>query len=910
MAIFALALAAVFFKAPSAFGQTPPNQEPAKAVEAKAIATVNFYGPKIVSREGNTFKISFIISNREMSQSGVRYGVQLTRNDGGAAITADEYVFPESLDLHENETMAKEITYQAPAFLSGDYSLQLKSRNSSSLLLALADLGKVKLAGNAQYVEINPASCYLAVGNENNKYLLRQGVDVAATEELFLNCDMANHFTGDVSLQPKFQTFKRSVYGEEVKLNSPPRQPVALVSGEKKSLRLAIPKASQSQAYDVRFALFSGEKPISNSVIFHYVLRGQSATIQNLRFDKDYYAAGETAHVSFYWTPSADSFIGSRAGSGTDLSGIQLEVAVAGSGGENCSKTETRQLDNSQSDINLDVAITANCPNPVFSARIKNSDGTVLDAKNFGIASAKEKIQELANTQKAEPGNKEDTGKKKIYQWAIVVIIIITLIAFAVIVLWKKKGIDMFKIMLLCLAGGTVIFSSAELARADTFVVWSGPIGTGADVTYIVSIDKTTYDSGAAIVATGSISEDLICDNIGGSVHSVKLTGNTNGASQTFFDQTYSPVATGDSLNLNATKNFTAANVAVKTHYSMVFDGYFQGMLHSGVMGPLGHTTYSMGYDVLPPDIPPAVAITSPVTSPPPSNFTETFGNPITFQGYGTDSDGTVAKLEWWDGGCGTGTFLGNGTPITGIRYTTRVIASKLCSSPPLHSINLRALDNRGAWSSCQNINVTINPKAALECSTAGSSSGFGPDCYTAMAPSPSSPAKVYLRAAVNNKQVCPGDTYSYSFYCDKNDPGPLFTVSSISDNPYVMGTNQYCSFTSAGSFTPKVIATVNYAGGYGGLPGSSPPITATADVSIGYACSGANPPDLNSSMCADDERGLQADTPAVLVQGCTSGTKCEYVCNTGFTWQINPSTGNPQCAKNPVSREWYERAP
>ncbi|MFH1781028.1 MAG: tetratricopeptide repeat protein [Patescibacteria group bacterium] len=44
--------------------------------------------------------------------------------------------------------------------------------------------------------------------------------------------------------------------------------------------------------------------------------------------------------------------------------------------------------------------------------------------------------------------------------------------------------------------------------------------------------------------------------------------------------------------------------------------------------------------------------------------------------------------------------------------------------------------------------------------------------------------------------------------------------------------------------------------------------------------------PPANSSMCTGDNLGLTENTPEILVANCTSGTKCEYTCDSGYTLQ------------------------
>jgi hypothetical protein len=57
------------------------------------------------------------------------------------------------------------------------------------------------------------------------------------------------------------------------------------------------------------------------------------------------------------------------------------------------------------------------------------------------------------------------------------------------------------------------------------------------------------------------------------------------------------------------------------------------------------------------------------------------------------------------------------------------------------------------------------------------------------------------------------------------------------------------------------------------------------------YGCTGTVP--SNASMCSGDDAGLTANTTRSLVSSCTGATKCEYICNSGYTKSGNSCTSN-----------------
>ena len=132
------------------------------------------------------------------------------------------------------------------------------------------------------------------------------------------------------------------------------------------------------QAYDVKVQL-SDKDVVSNSIVAHYVLRGNSATIQTLSLDKDGYSSGEIANINLLWSPSADSFPGSRAGSGSTLSPVAMTVSVVNSKGFSCISPISQIIE--ESSIDLTPKIKRECKNPKVTAELKDDKGNVLSQK-------------------------------------------------------------------------------------------------------------------------------------------------------------------------------------------------------------------------------------------------------------------------------------------------------------------------------------------------------------------------------------------------------------------------------------------------------------------------------------------------------------------------------------------------
>ncbi|MDP1833318.1 MAG: hypothetical protein Q8L11_00085, partial [Candidatus Moranbacteria bacterium] len=324
-----------FFIPAQAQELVPPEQE----TQAVTVATVNIYDAQITRQDNNNIQLTFDLSNREQIQPDVRYAVQLMKD---RQILMDEQIYPETISLNENETIKKEIEYLAPSYLSGEFQLMLIARNQNGLLLAIANPGQVILKGDNQFIEINPSSCYLTVADEagDKRYTLDQGVDIKPEEQLIATCDLTNHANNPITFTPNFKTYWRTTFGEEVTTNKEDRSTLTLNPQEKKQIRFTLPKAQTPQAYDTVLELQNEQnQTISNKLAFHYVLRGPSATIQNLRLDKDYYQKGQTAQASFFWSGSADNFPDSRLGA-TDSGQLTADITIKNADNQICAATQ------------------------------------------------------------------------------------------------------------------------------------------------------------------------------------------------------------------------------------------------------------------------------------------------------------------------------------------------------------------------------------------------------------------------------------------------------------------------------------------------------------------------------------------------------------------------------------------
>lgn len=395
------------------------------------LATVNITDAKIVSQKGNAFEISFRIGNRIGIQTGVKYGVELVASTETSQTVVDQKVYPETLTLGENSSIQKTITYTAPDNVSGTYKLFLTSKDESAFPFALAFVGDVKLAASNKSVAIDPASCYLQVAGERDghRFGLIQGVDITDNEHLVLTCVAINSAPTKVTATPSYETRYRSVYGDIVSQVGGDTTPLSFNPGEKKSFSLTLPKATKPQAYNVSVSLVVNGVA-SNAVSAHYIMNGSSATVQTLSLNKNSYAKGDTAMVTFVWAPSADAFPNARIEKASP-SAVTAHITIADAAGAACATPVDETLPGSARMV-IPILITKDCVGSQASLALSDAKGTVL---------AERKLTMLPSTEYGMPG--DATSASPITTSTAMSIALIVLIIIGGTVYLIRKSSDM-----------------------------------------------------------------------------------------------------------------------------------------------------------------------------------------------------------------------------------------------------------------------------------------------------------------------------------------------------------------------------------------------------------------------------------------------------------------------------------
>lgn len=519
------------------------SQEPSPGGQILVVATVNIYNAKIESQNENQFKVSFDIYNRTGCQGGIKYGIQLVKRDPSYIV--DFKLYDETLSLCEEETIHKEVEYVAPSFLKGEYELWVISRKENGLPLGQGLAGKVKLNGSGEYLLIDGASCYLTIKEDpKQKYDITYGVNIEPTETLLAHCRVKNNFNREIKAIPYFEIRERQEFGPVVLTQK--GNEIIFSPQKEKEVVLEIPKPSKPQAFDA-ILIFKdeSENQISNFSKFHFVLKGESATLSNLKLDKNFYRAGEEAKVELLWEGSADSFPLHMRGATTTLENLKLEFQISDSSGNPCSEPfSLNNLEKEKKMITFSVPITKDCENPKIVSAIKNKEGKILSKEEFSLKSPK--IPE-------EKHLPETTKVQKKFPLIPVIISLIVIFFLAVLFYLLKKKKIILKIFLISFIFPFSFLYFSKIAKADTFYVvppptcncyldpyygeWScycdwyySQLGTAV---YSVNLDKSQYLPGEKITVSGLAEVASVCHN--GENHAT-LQANFQGTTYTILD--------------------------------------------------------------------------------------------------------------------------------------------------------------------------------------------------------------------------------------------------------------------------------------------------------------------------------------------------------------------------------------
>ncbi len=336
--------------------------------EQNILAYVNISKAEL-TKTPNELNLSFSVYNRKGIQSEINTYLNLTK-DG------QNIILPVDMTFSLNENQDKNVTRKIiiPPYLNGEYSVELNMQTKSGMPLSFYDLGKVSFSNNLGKETILN-NCVLTSGG--NYFDLRQGPDVDKNATLELVCSDNKFFD---NIKPVSKVTKRTQLGDVVRDN-------ISNSFSKRDGKYFIKLDTDlpPQAYDSAITfLDANNKVVPIAPIYaHYVIRGNSATIQGSQLDKNNYKKDETANVTVLTSGRADSFEGALV-QGDTQSSLKAVVKVM-SGAAVCGQ-ESVDLNISE-DINkklVAVKIISDCPNAVATTELFSNTNEQLAVSTTG----------------------------------------------------------------------------------------------------------------------------------------------------------------------------------------------------------------------------------------------------------------------------------------------------------------------------------------------------------------------------------------------------------------------------------------------------------------------------------------------------------------------------------------------
>lgn len=483
------------------FGALPASAQTEPVLVSEVYATTNIQNATTTARSGNTITLSFDLSNREGVQPGVRYGVALVRMNNGVATLFDEHVYDETLTLGVGESVHRSVTYAAPEHLSGTYSLLLSAKSTSGVPFAAALAGSVTLQARKDIVYIDPASCFITISADKTgtRYTLLEKATVSTLDKKVLaHCTVKNGTGGEVTLAPQVVQRLRSAYGDAVSGAQAPAAQVIVAPQSSKQIVVEVPPVTAPQTYYVALSLKdAGTGKETNTVAFRYVVQGAGASFQTLLLDKDAYSAGETAVVSFMWSPLVDTVSKGTYAVSKPLASAVATFSITNGAGAACGAPATYLLTSNDRLVRVPIPITADCRNPKVSADITDSAYGTLDAQSFSVASRTAGSQFL-------------TSIMNFFTNIYVIAGILVLLLIAGAIMCNRRNITTPVVLLLL---GFGLFGGAQSALADSAALYyecfpGSPCPGATTIWASGSLDKSSYIPGEPMYFTAWMTSD------------------------------------------------------------------------------------------------------------------------------------------------------------------------------------------------------------------------------------------------------------------------------------------------------------------------------------------------------------------------------------------------------------------
>ncbi|MBD3238169.1 MAG: hypothetical protein GF332_00820, partial [Candidatus Moranbacteria bacterium] len=482
-------------------GPESTNNQTKQPGEGKVIADVNITNEQITSQDDNLFEVKFTLNNKQQVQPDIFYQLCFQHQASEAVLNLEcshSFTSEEPITLRQGESKDIVIKHQAPAFLSGGYYLIIRASTKQGLPLAGGNLGLIQLHGTGNYIQILPENCYLTIEGQDgqtnipfnnpkqveivdgqHRYPVNFGVDFEPlNENLILNCELKNLSSEPIEYNPVLNIRKRNIFGDLI-VNKPIQEKIQILEADSTSqLNLSVFKDLDPQAYNAEMSLhnpITNEK-VSNSVYLQFVVKGASATINNIQLDNDYYSQDQDINLEIIWSAAADNFPNSRH-RGTKLDQVFADVAITNDQNQECLKIQNTELSTGNDQIQAKSKV--DCKNPSVKLSIKDQDGSILAQKQITVPT----IEKPKPISRQTPAEKKSSRLVLYLIIGAIVFLLVLLVAFFILGKSQSK-VTLFLLIFFCTIG-LFFLSQPFKALAQTFEMdLALDVGNGNDIEY------------------------------------------------------------------------------------------------------------------------------------------------------------------------------------------------------------------------------------------------------------------------------------------------------------------------------------------------------------------------------------------------------------------------------------------
>lgn len=327
----------------------------------------------------DSIKGNVVLDNKTSNPLDYGFVLVLEKMNEGKFEFIDQYLVNNQILMPGENNLG--INYTLPDFIkSGDYWVSLRVVNKSGIpVIRALTLAAGNIAENktSQFNTLDGSKCYMSIEGDNSqkKYGLLEGPDISKTETLNLSCDTKNSIP-DGQYQLNYTTTNRS-YGAEP-VNFSEKENITIKNN---TLKIDIKGDQNPQAYDYVFYLSKNEKRVTPVIQAHYVIQGESATIQGLNYENK---NKDSIVIKLDMTGSSTNFPEARAATSTQSNNIVFTLLDANN---NIVTQQTKVINTSNGEIqkiesdNIEIA---NLTDTVKTLKVEilSSDASTVIASN------------------------------------------------------------------------------------------------------------------------------------------------------------------------------------------------------------------------------------------------------------------------------------------------------------------------------------------------------------------------------------------------------------------------------------------------------------------------------------------------------------------------------------------------